>query len=287
MPENNSLINLGNLSKPATVLIKKISNAIGVLYEPKRIKDKAKAEAEADKIQALAQIEINDIERRALERLIHQEGRKQENIESITAQAVQELPPEAEVEALEEDWLIHFFKNCESISDKQMQSLWAALLAREASKPGVISKRTVNFIASMDKNDAELFTKFSQFVWQMGNALPLVLDEYHEIYNNQGIDFSALQHLDAIGLISFGPASGYRRINLDENAQLYYFGTHVRIKFNKKNDNELQTGKVLLTQAGKELFPVCGAKKNNNYYKYIINNWSKQGYELSETLPNN
>ncbi len=284
MPESNSLINLGDLSKPATVLIKKISNAIGVLYEPKRIKSKAKAVAEADKIKALAQIEISDIERRAFERLIYQEGRKQENIESITAQAVQELLPEAEVEALEEDWLIHFFKNCESITDKEMQSLWAALLAREASKPGVISKRTINFITSMDKKDAELFTKLSQFVWLMGDALPLIFDEYHKIYNNEGVDFSALKHLDDIGLISFEPL-GYKRINLDQHAQLYYFGAHVRIKFNKARDNELQTGKVVFTQAGKELFPVCGAKKNNKYYKYVIDNWSKQGYVLSETSP--
>ncbi len=50
MPEGNSLINLGDLSKPATILIKKISNAVGILYEPRRIKNTAKAEAEADKL---------------------------------------------------------------------------------------------------------------------------------------------------------------------------------------------------------------------------------------------
>ncbi len=37
------LINLGKLSKPATVLIEKVSSAIGFLYEPNRIKRKAKA----------------------------------------------------------------------------------------------------------------------------------------------------------------------------------------------------------------------------------------------------
>ena len=31
-----SLINIGELSKPATVLIEKVSAAIGVLYEPKK-----------------------------------------------------------------------------------------------------------------------------------------------------------------------------------------------------------------------------------------------------------
>ena len=49
MAEGSSVVNFGDISKPATVLIEKISGAVGVLYEPRRIKKKAEAEAEADK----------------------------------------------------------------------------------------------------------------------------------------------------------------------------------------------------------------------------------------------
>jgi hypothetical protein len=61
MAEGTSLINidLGNLSKSATVLIKKVSDAVGILYEPRRIVKKAGAEAEAEKIKALASIKIS------------------------------------------------------------------------------------------------------------------------------------------------------------------------------------------------------------------------------------
>jgi len=34
MPEGNSLINLGEISKPATVLVEKISDAVGRLFKP-------------------------------------------------------------------------------------------------------------------------------------------------------------------------------------------------------------------------------------------------------------
>ncbi|WP_048608561.1 hypothetical protein [Providencia rettgeri] len=84
MADGNSIINLGDLAKPATVLIEKVSNAVGVLYEPRRIRKKAEAEAEAEKIKALAGIELTEIQQRGIERLVHQEARKQENIESIT-----------------------------------------------------------------------------------------------------------------------------------------------------------------------------------------------------------
>ncbi len=57
MAKSNSLINLGDLSKPASILIEKISNAVGILYEPHRIRKKAEGEVDAEKIKALASID--------------------------------------------------------------------------------------------------------------------------------------------------------------------------------------------------------------------------------------
>src|SRR2546430_14083231 len=120
MPKEGwSLIDLGDLSKPATVLVKKVCNAVGIIYEPTRIRRRARAEADAKKIKTLAGIELKDIDRRAIERFVHQEARKQENIESITAQAASTLPSDAMVESLDEDWIAHFFKQCDTVSDKE------------------------------------------------------------------------------------------------------------------------------------------------------------------------
>ena len=151
MADGNSIINLGDLAKPATVLIEKVSNAVGVLYEPRKIIKKAEAEAKAEKIRAITNIELTEIQQRGMERLVYQEARKQENIEDITAQAAKMLPLTAKTEDLEEDWVAHFFDRCERVSDKLMQSLWSNLLAVEATNPGTYLKGTVDLIASMDK----------------------------------------------------------------------------------------------------------------------------------------
>ena len=37
MSDGGSLINFGDLSKPATILIEKVCNAVGIIYEPTRI----------------------------------------------------------------------------------------------------------------------------------------------------------------------------------------------------------------------------------------------------------
>lgn len=285
MTEGNSLINLGDISKPATVLIEKISNAVGILYEPRRIINRATAEAEAEKIKALASIELNAIQQRAIDRLVYQEARKQENIESITAQAAVSLGETANVEELEEDWIAHFFKNCDTVSDREMQSLWARLLSGEATKPGTFSKRTVDFVASMDKKDARLFTEFCQFCWFMGDVIPLIINTESEVFNKKGINFVSLKHLDAIGLISFESVTGYRRHGFGKYAQLFYFGTPVLIEFSKDKDNEIQTGKALLTQAGQELAQICGAQRNDEFYEYVIGEWYKKGLVLSTLLP--
>ncbi len=85
----NSLINIGELSKPATVLIEKISDAVGGIFEPYQIKRVAKAEAEAKVIEAKAEIEVTDIQRKAFRRFLKEEERKQKNIEEITERHAQ------------------------------------------------------------------------------------------------------------------------------------------------------------------------------------------------------
>lgn len=285
MPEGSALINLGDLSKPATVLVNKVCNAVGIIYEPTRIRRKALAEAEASKIAAVAAIELREIEQRALERLIYQEARKQDNIESITAQAASALPPNAKVETLEEDWVAHLFKQCDTVSDREMQSLWSSLLAGEATTPGTFSKRTVDFVSSIDKKDAALFTKFCQFVWMIGDISPLIYDVRSDIYTKHGITFDALKHLDAIGLISFESVSGYQKQGFGKYAHFFYYGRPTLIEFPADTGNNIEMGHVLMTSVGRELAAICGSAMNPEFYEYVISRWYQQGLILSSVFP--
>lgn len=287
MPDGNSVINLGDLAKPATVLIEKVSKAVGVLYEPRKIIKQAEAEVEAAKIKALAGIDLNEIEQRGIERLVHQEARKQENIENITARAASAIPSNAKTEDLEEDWLTHFFDKCDKISDEQMQSLWSRLLTGEATKPGTYSKRTVDFVASMDKKDADLFTNFCQFTWIIDNPTALIFDFNNDIYVKHGINFTSLKHLDSIGLISFESVSGYKRRGLPKKVHIFYYGQPTLAEFSEDKDNEIKIGNVLFTQAGQQLVNICGAKRNQEFYEYAVEQISKQGITLSSRLTNN
>jgi hypothetical protein len=257
---NNMPINLGDLTKPATVLIEKISGAIGGILKPYQIKRIAKAEAEADVIRALAKIKISKMQRRALRRFVEEETKKQANIEAVTAKAIPHLRQEAHPENIEDDWITNFFDKCRLISDSQMQSLWSRVLAGEANFPGSYSKRTVNFMSTLDKRDAGLFTKLCTFGWVIGEFSPLIYDFEDEIYKKHEITFNTLKHLDSIGLIQFETLTRYSRGGLPKQPVVHYYGAPTVLDFlNKESNNEVDIGHVLLTSIGNELAPICGS----------------------------
>ena len=285
MIEGNPLINLGDISKPATVLIEKISDAIGGYYKPYQIKRVAKAEAEAEIIKAQAQIEVTDLQRRALVRFVAEESRKQDNMEKITQKAIPLLEESSNPENVEDDWITNFFDKCRIVSDEEMQSLWAKVLAGEANSPGTYSKRTVNFLGSLDKTDAQLFTSLCGFGLFLGDVAPLIFDEKQPIYNNQGINFDALSHLDDIGLVSFNSISGFNRLNFPKRVTFSYYGIPLNVEFNQETGNELEFGKVILTKTGQQLAPICGSKPVDGFLDYIIVRWTKKGLIFSSPYP--
>jgi len=275
--QNNSLINLGDLAEPAKVLIEKVSEAVGGAFKPYQIKRVAKAEAEAEIIKANAQIEISELQQRALNRFLHEEATKQENIENITKKAIPQLGEGANPGEIEKDWLVDFFDKSRIVSDEEMQSLWSSILAGEANKPGTYSKRTLHLMASLDKGDALLFTKLCGFAWNIGTPVPLVFDSQNEIYTKNGITFSALKHLDAIGLISFESLSGYVRKGFAKNTAVAYGAKVTVLEFPNNEKNDLNIGHAMFTDVGLQLAQFCQSKIVNGFYEYAMAEWLKNG----------
>jgi hypothetical protein len=157
------LINIGDLAQPVTTLIEKVSDCVGILYEPSRIVKKAHAEAEADRIKALSRLEIGDLERRTLNRMLAEGTREQERMESILSKALPDIRSDAKPEALNEDWVTAFFSHARHVSDEEMQNLWARVLSDETNNPQSYTKRTLALLSDLEKGEAELFTKLCSF----------------------------------------------------------------------------------------------------------------------------
>ena len=270
---NNSLINLGDISKPADTLIKKVSKAVGGVFEPYQIKRIAKAEAEAAVIKAQTEIQITELHRRAMHRFIEEEAQKQKNIENITSQAIPHLAEKTDAEKMDDDWVTNFFDKSRIVSDYEMQGLWARVLAGEANVPGTYSKRTVNYLGDLDKADADLFSKLCGFGWAIGNVVPLIFDIQAEIYEKHRINFTTLIHLESIGLIQFNHISGFRRLKLPKKFSVFYYSQPLLLEMKNETDNELELGHVLLTKVGQELAPICGSQPVEGFMDYVKEKW--------------
>jgi hypothetical protein len=275
MPEDksNSIINLGDIAKPADTLIQKVSKAVGGFFAPYQIKRIAKAEAEAAIIKAQTEIQITDLHRRAMHRFIEEEAQRQKNMEDITTKALPQLTEEAKPDAMEDDWVTNFFDKSRIVSDSQMQELWSRVLAGEANTPGRYSKRTVNLLSGLDKTDAELFSKLCTFGWVIGSIVPLVFDVQADIYNRNSINFNSLSHLESIGLIQFNSIAGFRLLRLPKAFVVHYHGRSLQLEMPKDADNDLDIGSVLLTQTGHELAPICGSRPVDGFWEYVSAQW--------------
>ena len=272
---SKSLINLGDLSKPANTLVKKISDAVGGLFAPHQIKRIAKAEADAAMISAESEIQITELHRRAMRRFVEEEAARQQNMEDITERSFQDLHENADPSQMDDDWVSNFFDKSRLISDEDMQALWSKVLSSEANTPGQYSKRTVNLLADLDKSDAQLFAQLCGFGWQIAQVVPLVFDVSNEIYTRQGINFIALSHLETLGLVQFNNISGFKQFNLPDSFAVSYYGRRLELKIPEYSENEIDLGHVLLTKTGQELATVCGSAPVDGFFEFVKEHWSQ------------
>ena len=302
--ENFSIFHISNdglgLGKAAQALIDKFVPGRGASRDKIQY---AKADAEAEVVQtdavpAEAALSENDkLMERTARRVMGEHVREQKNMESVIGKAAKLLPPdtpEETVRSMDEDKIAAMLGMFKTVSNEEMQLLWAKILAGEAAKPGSFSKRTAAVVSEMDKEDAELFAAFCQFVWTESTyegdfLIPIIFDARHEIYKSQGIHHETLVDLAATGLISYDMAGMGSRYSSPATrvVRKYFDATVFLTPAQGKDGYYINYGTAALTTHGKQLFPVClshgKVQKNDAFFQYIWEEWKKLGYNPSFT----
>ena len=269
-------VDVGKLAKPITVFIEKISDAIGGLSKPFQTVRLAKAEAEAGIIRASGQIQVQELQRRAMNRFVEEETKKQENIEAITQAAIPLLLEGAKPQNMEDDWITNFFEKSRIVSDIEMQSLWSRVLAGEANAPGAFSKKTVNLLADLDKDDAMLFECLCRFVWKIGEEIPLIFDSNNPMLAENRINFESLHHLASLSLINFNGLAGFVENDLPKPTFATYFDRSCTLEVPKHMPG-LSVGKVIFTRAGSQIAKVCKSQPVDGFFEATVQSWEQQG----------
>jgi hypothetical protein len=247
-----SLIDLTALGQPATKLIEVVSTAIGVLYEPTRIRRKAKAEADANLILKVNEAELEQLARRAGIRLAHQELRRQENLEEILGEAVevlQGLDPSDTETIVEEHWILDFFDKCKDVNSEVLQKLWAKILAWEAIHPDGISRSTLAILSRLDPEDAQLFQTFCRYLLETGDMVFLPrAGSISDFLERRGISAHGVRQLMDLGLLQ-APTNNQIHLVRNESRTWIYFSQRIHVQATR-NAN---IGVVTLTKAGRQI----------------------------------
>jgi hypothetical protein len=281
---SGAIANIGDLAKPITTLIEKIADATGILYEPYQILRIAKAKAAAEKIKVLARLDIKEeLERRTIKRFLSEETKKQKNAERIIAGALPRLEEDASPEEIDDDWLSKFFNEAKLIGDAEMQTLWSRLLAGEANDPGTFSKRTLAIVATLDKEMAQLFTKFCGF--SVIDEHPFIYDVSDEFIENH-LSYSQILDLEVFGLINLNVVNGFGRYVDLEQPVFTYFDVDIRLGLDAGEDGKfrMHIGHILFTNAGRELARISGAQPIEGFLDYCVEQWIKCGYRPHSLL---
>lgn len=222
-PEIKDLL---GLAEPATKLIEIVSGAIGTIYEPRKIKKLADAEAyRIQKLTTTAQetnfngeIEfldgkitinsnnVNDIEIKSL--IVNEVKRlfnENENIKRIADFAYNELENDnIELsEDIDEDWKNNFFDKSKKIYSEDLQFIFGKILAGEIRQPGTYSKRLLNILSNLSPKEATLFNKISKYVLHDSKNSFIISDS--EILSNFDITIEDIIDLEEAGLINSNP----------------------------------------------------------------------------------
>lgn len=279
---DNPIVNLEKLSEPLTKLVDVTAAGIGTLYRPFGTVRQAKADAKAKIISAKTDAEVLSLEQRAKFRLEHREALRQENIERIVLQAAHEMPDKASKDSVDKDWILQFFDHAQDVCDEEMQILWAKILAGEVAEPGTYSKRTLQFLKTIDKFEAEKFTGYCFFAFQFPNGWCFIFEEKvtHELMEEKLGKYALTNHFASIGLLASDSSSG--SCDSWDKTKFKYFSQNYEAfsvaepppkKVLKRLD--LPFSFRIFSQIGQQLFAIAGAEPIDGYPEKVSSYFEK------------
>ncbi len=288
------------LVSPCEKLISATQAAIGKAYEPRYVK--RMADAKAYEIRQISQaliessdvpieydkgeitMDITDFEelvKRTQNRLAFQELSKQTNIEAVLSNAYCDLENEPPVndDPIDPDWLIRFFNSVEDISNEQMQYLWGKILAGEIKQPNSFSMRTLNIIKNLTQSEAELFREVSPYIFTCpGNDEKSFVDYFLPSNGILGknkigkycIPFPKIMTLSEAGIINQTTILSIS-MHLNPKETDWIIGSQGRIECTNESEEpiNLNHAAYVLTESGKELFPIISIGTNKIEPEYI------------------
>ena len=270
-----SLVTINVDGKPLEKLIEVVSNGIGTLYRPRKIKKEADAQAYAIKVLEKAKAEAGaeslmietETAERISQRIVAKEMRRQDNIDTVVEMAANNLAGvEVSDKPVDEDWASRFFDIVQDVSREEMKTLWAKVLAKEIERPSSYSMRTLELLRNISFEEAELFVKLSDLILKQSDCFVFMNGDDLDRY---GLSYTDLAKLKEAGLLHTDEmvTRTYTPKQTDVSQSVLLYGDKVVLLTIQPNTKKIVMPVILLTQAGCEIYELVEHKDIIEYLK--------------------
>ncbi|HEX6376389.1 MAG TPA: DUF2806 domain-containing protein [Allosphingosinicella sp.] len=182
-----------------------------------------------------------------------------------------------DVPDLDEDWLNAFARYAEDASSEDLQRLWGRVLAGEVGQPGKFSRRTLRFIAELDKPsaaDCEAVAPFlvGDFIFRSGRW-------------DSGDGLSLMLRLEEVGLVAGAGGTLHRKLTVDANGLVAQLGAKRALLFRGTPGTVKELPALKVTRLGHEVFSLLKPADEDGLLKEIAAAVDKQGLTAIELGP--
>lgn len=257
--------------KPLEKLITLVGQAIGTVYEPRKIR--RKAEADAYRIEKIAEAKAKGllitssaeltVAERAHNRMMMQQIDSQINIENIIDKTGAQLAGSANSDEVDHDWANRFFTKAQEVSNEELQEIWAKILATEVSTPGAISLRTLNLLSDLTAQEGQIFQVFCSLSFDHDGI-------YHpiggEIYQEYGLNYAGLQKLRSAGLVHASDTLIMKFSYDAEHQGWVIIWDRKAYVMSNGTEKDISLNLLALTTEGEELMNLIKTPKNAAYF---------------------
>lgn len=261
------------------MLVEKISNAVGELYDPYGIK-KARKDFVGKVLDGVSKDStLSHCDKIAIEREISLMLKKNQNRTKIVENSVEYFKDTAKPDMIDDAWVFNFWDKAGTVSDEVFQDLWSRILAEEINEPNSISKRLLHNLSLMSANDANNFITLARFCFLDGKdnlAHPIIfMKEDADFYSFCGLSSYVLKELEQFCLIETNYDTGFKFKN---KKVLLYQTTILEVIAPR-----IPAGNVRLTSDGQKLFAIVNKYQNSKILERTIEKFEYHKCEVNRS----
>jgi hypothetical protein len=311
--ENILPASVREFDRSASNLYKSIRRGIGAaVLSPSAIEERANSQARAKLIQsssesmarvieALSEAETSTVQTttgdaslaiRTIGRITQEALEQQLNRESVaelTRAQLESLEPQSDADSeIETDWLNIFWDLAEKRSDKDIQSIFARILAGEILEPGKFSARTLLVLATMSPVSAQLFEKVCNCSVKIADDDCFIVNEQNSVFSALSgqtfdkfdISFSDFASLRSLGLLS---DSGRYSVTKDtENEEFSWGFSGITRKFSMDRQ-KTDFGIIMFSSVGCELRSLIAIEPPDGFKEATESYFVRKGFRFMDS----